>query len=74
MLLDEPTAALDQTLERTLISRFDSWLHGRTTLIATHRMPILSLTERTLILQAGRMVVDGPRDQVMAHLAAGGAA
>lgn len=71
VLLDEPTAALDQTLERTLISRLETWLHGRTSIIATHRMPIVALTHRTLILQAGRMVVDGPRDQVLAHLAAG---
>lgn len=67
-LLDEPTAALDQTLENTLISRLETWLQGRTAVIATHRMPILKLTERTLILQNGRMAVDGPRDQVLAHL------
>ena len=73
-LLDEPTAALDQTLERTLVSRLDSWLQGRTAVIATHRVPILQLTDRTLILQAGRMAVDGPRDQVLAHLAGAGAA
>ncbi|MEX1235057.1 MAG: ATP-binding cassette domain-containing protein [Roseovarius sp.] len=69
-LLDEPTAALDQTLERTLVSRLETWLAGRTAVIATHRMPILKLTTRTLILQNGRMAVDGPRDQVLAHLAA----
>lgn len=74
VLLDEPTAALDQTLERTLVSRLETWLHGRTAVIATHRMPILQLTNRTLILQSGRMVVDGPREQVLAHLAAGEAA
>ncbi len=68
-LLDEPTAALDQTLEKTLVSRLESWLDGRTAVIATHRMPILSLTTRTLILQNGRMAVDGPRDKVLAHLA-----
>ena len=68
-LLDEPTAALDQTLERTLVSRLETWLDGRTAVIATHRAPILSLTDRTLILQNGRMAVDGPRDQVLAHLA-----
>ncbi len=71
VLLDEPTAALDQTLERTLVSRLDDWLGSRTAIIATHRMPILSLTNRTLILQAGRMVVDGPRDEVLAHLNGG---
>ena len=67
-LLDEPTAALDQTLEKTLISRLESWLEGRTAVIATHRVPILSLASRTLILANGRMVIDGPRDQVLDHL------
>ena len=73
-LLDEPTAALDQTLETTLVSRLESWLAGRTAVIATHRVPILSLTSRTLILQNGRMAVDGPRDKVLAHLAQAGGA
>ena len=67
-LLDEPTAALDQTLEKTLVSRLETWLEGRTAVIATHRVPILSLTNRTMILQNGRLTVDGPRDQVLAHL------
>ncbi|EAR52491.1 probable ATP-binding/permease fusion ABC transporter [Oceanicola granulosus HTCC2516] len=67
-LLDEPTAALDQTLESTLVTRMEGWLADRTAIIATHRMPILSLCERTLILQQGRLVVDGPRDEVLAHL------
>ena len=76
-LLDEPTAALDQTLEKVLVDRLQTWLKGRTAVIATHRVPILQLTTRTLILQNGRMAVDGPRDQVLAHLnkgAGGGAA
>lgn len=68
VILDEPTAALDQTLEATLVSRLHHWLQGRTAIIATHRVPILQLTERTLILQNGKMAVDGPRDAVLAHL------
>lgn len=71
-LLDEPTAALDQTLEKTLISRLESWLEGRTAVIATHRVPILSLASRTLILANGRLAIDGPRDQVLDHLRAAG--
>lgn len=67
-ILDEPTAALDQTLEATMVSRLHGWLEGRTAIIATHRVPILQLTSRTLILQNGRMAVDGPRDAVLAHL------
>ena len=68
VLLDEPTAALDQTLETTLVSRLTIWLEGRTAIIATHRVPILQLTTRTLILQNGKLAVDGPRDAVLAHL------
>lgn len=74
VLLDEPTAALDQTLEATLVSRLKTWLEGRTAIIATHRVPILQLTTRTLILQNGRMAVDGPRDAVLAHLSKAGGA
>jgi ATP-binding cassette subfamily C protein LapB len=68
-LLDEPTAALDQGLETALIARVGDWLEGRTAIIATHRMAILGLVERVVVMQAGRVVVDGPRDEVMAHLA-----
>lgn len=67
-LLDEPTAALDQALETALVTRLRSWLSGRTAVIATHRMPIVGLADRTMVFKDGRMVVDGPRDQVMAHL------
>jgi ATP-binding cassette subfamily C protein LapB len=75
-LLDEPTAALDQRLETTLVSRLETWMAGRTAVIATHRAPILALTTRTIILHNGRMSIDGPKDEVMAHLTAirGGAA
>jgi ATP-binding cassette subfamily C protein LapB len=68
-LLDEPTAALDQTLEATLVSRLEKWIEGRTAIIATHRAPILALTDRTLVLQNGRMTIDGPKDQVLSHIA-----
>jgi ATP-binding cassette subfamily C protein LapB len=76
VLLDEPTAALDQTLEATMVSRLATWLQGRTAIVATHRVPILALTTRTLILQGGKLAVDGPKEAVLAHLSKmqGGAA
>jgi ATP-binding cassette subfamily C protein LapB len=67
-LLDEPTASFDQALETALIERLGPWLEKRTALIATHRMPIVALTDRTMVLKDGRLVVDGPRDKVLAHL------
>lgn len=68
VLLDEPTAALDQSLETTMVSRLKTWLQGRTAVIATHRMPILALCDRVMVLQTGKLAVDGPRDEVLAHM------
>ena len=68
-LLDEPTAALDQTLESALVERLDGWLAGRTAIVATHRMPILRLTDRAMVLAGGKLMIDGPRDEVLAELA-----
>ena len=59
---------IERCLERDDCRRLETWLDGRTAIIATHRVPILALTARTLILQNGRMAVDGPRDAVLAHL------
>jgi ATP-binding cassette subfamily C protein LapB len=73
-LLDEPTAALDQMLEATLVSRLETWMEGRTAVIATHRAPILALTGRAMLLQGGRMTIDGPKDKVLGHIARGRAA
>jgi ATP-binding cassette, subfamily C, bacterial LapB len=67
-LLDEPTAALDQALETGLVTRLTEWLSGRTVVVATHRLPIVALADRAMVFKDGRLVVDGPRAQVMAHL------
>ncbi|SEM84540.1 ATP-binding cassette, subfamily C, LapB [Loktanella fryxellensis] len=67
-LLDEPTSALDTTLEKALVARLHDWLAGRTAIIATHRMALLQLTDRTMVLHNGRLAVDGPRDDVLAHM------
>ncbi len=67
-LLDEPTSALDQSLEKALVARLHGWLEGRTAVIATHRMALLQLTDRTIVLHNGRLAVDGPRDDVLAHM------
>jgi len=36
--------------------------------MATHRLPIVSLADRTMILQNGRMAIDGPSHEVLAHI------
>lgn len=65
LLLDEPTAWLDEVSERQLIANLGGWLGNRTMVVATHRMPILQLVDRIIVLDQGRIVMDGPRDKIL---------
>jgi ATP-binding cassette subfamily C protein LapB len=68
LLLDEPTANMDNELERRVVARLGDWLGIRTLILATHRAPLLSLVDRVIWLNAGQVVADGPRDEVLQRL------
>jgi ATP-binding cassette, subfamily C, bacterial LapB len=68
VLLDEPTAAMDETTERLFIRRFSAWSRNRTVVIATHRMRVLDLVERVVALDQGRIVLDGEKAEALRRL------
>jgi ATP-binding cassette subfamily C protein LapB len=68
VILDEPTAALDQESEARFIERFDSWAGNRTCIVATHRLSILKKMSQVAIMQRGRLVIHGPRDAMLEKL------
>ena len=68
LLLDEPTAAMDNTAENMLIQQLPAFLAGRTVILATHRLQLLNLVDRVIWMDGGRVVADGPRAQVLASL------
>jgi ATP-binding cassette subfamily C protein LapB len=63
--MDEPTAALDQTSEQQVIRFLEGWLSGRTLVMSTHKRTLLSLGERGVVLQGGRVTMDGPLDKLV---------
>ena len=65
LLLDEPSSALDAQAEAALIARLAHATRGKTLLIVTHRMSMVRLVDRIIVLDKGRILVDGPRDTVM---------
>ncbi|HBL4691774.1 type I secretion system permease/ATPase [Citrobacter sedlakii] len=66
LLLDEPTAWLDEIGESQFIQHLKNWLgNTRTMVVATHRLPILELVDRIIVLDNGRIVMDGPRDAIL---------
>lgn len=68
ILLDEPTAAMDEATERNFIAQFDIWSRGRTVLLATHRTRVLDLVDRVLILENGVLARDNPKHRFLASL------
>ncbi|WP_082733658.1 type I secretion system permease/ATPase [Polycladidibacter hongkongensis] len=74
LFLDEPSSHLDMAAEERLLQRLAEFNSaGMTIFISTHRLSLLKLTDRLIALDGGRVVADGPRDQVLADLQRKGA-
>ncbi|WP_232239827.1 type I secretion system permease/ATPase [Pseudomonas alkylphenolica] len=71
MVLDEPTSHMDNASEDQLRQRLHGWVQGKTLLLVTHRTSMLSLVDRLLVLDNGKVVADGPKDAVIDALRKG---
>ncbi|WAC71787.1 ATP-binding cassette domain-containing protein [Roseateles sp. SL47] len=68
-LLDEPTANMDDGLEQSAVGLLKAELKPETTLLlVTHRLPLLALVSRVVVLTPNGILMDGPRDEVLARL------
>jgi ATP-binding cassette subfamily C protein LapB len=69
LFLDEPTGAMDTQTELYFIEKLKTALaKDQTLLVSTHRHNMLSLCERLIVIDAGRIIADGPRDEVLGKL------
>jgi ATP-binding cassette subfamily C protein LapB len=68
LLLDEPTASLDARAEKKFIEAINATAKDRTMLLITHKMDLLKLVDRILVLDKGKLIIDGPKDKVLAQL------
>ncbi|ROM53284.1 ATP-binding protein [Pseudomonas poae] len=68
LLLDEPTAWLDEISEQHLIEKLLPWLEGRTLIVATHRPAILKWVERIIAVDKGRIVMDDTKQIVISQM------
>jgi ATP-binding cassette subfamily C protein LapB len=72
LYLDEPTGAMDSETEKLFVERLSQSLTpDQTLLISTHRPALFSICNRLIVLDKGRIVADGPRDEVIASASAG---
>lgn len=69
LFLDEPTAHFDVRSESEFLERLKSLQDSQMTIIiSTHRLSLLSMVDRLLLFDNGRLVADGPRDKVLSLL------
>ncbi|WP_313049409.1 type I secretion system permease/ATPase [Atlantibacter subterraneus] len=65
LLLDEPTAAMDEVSEQFVIDQLSIWLGHRTLIIATHRLAMLRLVDRIIVVDKGRVIIDDVKEKVL---------
>ncbi len=71
LVLDEPTNAMDSGSEERVLRALESHLAGRNLFLVTHKPALLRLVDRIIVIENGRIAMDGPRDQVWQALAGG---
>ena len=70
LILDEPTASLDPASEQRLLKRMKTLCENKTTILITHKGVMLTLVDKILLLDRGRIVDFGPKDSVIKKLQA----
>ena len=68
MVMDEPSSAMDAQTENALIARLQEEFKDRTLILITHRPPLLQLVQRIILMDKGKVVSDGPRDNVLKQI------
>ncbi len=71
LILDEPTTGLDIGLENSVIQRLEPIVADKTLLLITHRFSALKLVDRVIVVNDGKIVADGPTQEILAKLQGG---
>jgi len=71
LFLDEPTGSMDTQTEQYFINHLKTALAvDQSLIVATHRHNMLSILNRLIVIDGGKIIADGPRDEVMKHMTA----
>ncbi|MDO9206572.1 type I secretion system permease/ATPase [Methylotenera sp.] len=71
LLLDEPTSAMDHSGEDAIKRRLLASTKHKTLVLISHRSSLYDLVDRIIVIDSGRIVADGPKDQVTEALRSG---
>jgi ATP-binding cassette subfamily C protein LapB len=68
LLMDEPTSSMDAQSEVMFLRQLKEAAGTRTLIMVTHRPAVLELVDRILVVDGGKIVLDGPKAAVLAAL------
>ena len=68
LILDEPTNSMDNTTESAIRQRLYDYTRDKTLVLVTHKAPMLELVERLVVVDEGRIIMDGPKEKVLETL------
>lgn len=72
LVLDEPTSAMDDNSEKQIKTQLDNYLTDENTLIlVTHKVSMLELVNRIIVLEDGKIIADGSKEAVLSALRSG---
>ncbi|MEL2241523.1 type I secretion system permease/ATPase [Leclercia adecarboxylata] len=71
LLMDEPTSSMDNTSEDLIKKALVPAIANKTLLMVTHRASLLTLVDRLIIVDNGKIIADGPKESVMSALKKG---
>ena len=66
LVLDEPTNMMDELSENTFKKNLATIVKDKTVIIVTHKPSLLSIVDRLIVVEDGKVVADGPKEKVIA--------
>ncbi|PPK60579.1 type I secretion system permease/ATPase [Malaciobacter marinus] len=68
LMLDEPTNSMDRQTEKMFIDRIKNIIEDKTLIVVTHKTSLLQLVDRVIIVEDGKIILDGPKEEVFNKL------
>ena len=67
LVLDEPTASLDPSMTKQVMTGYEALMRGRTTVVVSHRLELAQQADRVVVLDGANVVEQGAPSELMAR-------